>query len=167
MRMIVIKQSTDLQALGMRLFGVTERNDNGLQHLQRLNPHIDFKKIEAGMVLLVPDQPGLKKGETTSVSGMVFDEFRAQVSDSIDASATRVRDGFVRLADERQEINGVLKSAAIKRLLEADPDLKPQLEAALQIFKQDQQDAKDIEKTLKTLQQDALAQLIEVGKLLG
>ena len=167
MRMIVIKQSTDLQALGTRLFGVAERKDNGLQHLQRLNPHIDFKKIEAGAVLLVPDQPGLKKGETTSVSGMVFDEFRAQVSDSIDASATHVREGFARLADERQEINGVLKSAAIKRLLEADPDLKPQLEAALQIFKQDQQDAKDIEKTLKTLQQDALAQLIEVGKLLG
>ena len=167
MRMIVIKQGTDLQALGTRLFGSTAREDNGLQHLQRLNPHIDFKKIEAGTVLFVPDQPGLKKGETNSVSGLVFDEFRAQVSDSIDASATRVREGFARLADERQEINAVLKSAAIKRLLEADPDLKPQLEAALQIFKQDQQDAKNIEKTLKTLQQDALAQLVEVGKLLG
>ena len=45
MRMIVIKQGTDLQALGTRLFGSTAREDNGLQHLQRLNPHIDFKKI--------------------------------------------------------------------------------------------------------------------------
>ena len=132
MRMIVIKQGTDLQALGTRLFGSTAHKDNGLQ---RLNPHIDFKKIEAGTVLFVPDQPGLKTGETNSVSGWVFDEFRAQVSDSIDASATRVREGFATLADERQTINAVLKSAAIKRLFEADPALKPQLEAALQIFK--------------------------------
>ena len=132
MRMIVIKQGTDLQALGTRLFGSTAHKDNGLQ---RLNPHIDFKKIEAGTVLFVPDQPGLKTGETNSVSGWVFDEFRAQVSDSIDASATRVREGFATLADERQTINAVLKSAAITRLFEADPDLKPQLEAALQIFK--------------------------------
>ena len=61
----------------------------------------------------------------------------------------------------------VLKSAALKRALESDPDLKPQIEAANQVLKRDQQAAKDAEKSMQTLQEQAAAELASLMQMLG
>ncbi|MBI3529361.1 MAG: hypothetical protein HY067_15505 [Betaproteobacteria bacterium] len=166
MRMIIIKQGTDLQTLGTRLLGNADGKEVTLQHLQQLNPHVDFQRIEPGTVLLVPDQPGLKKDESISVSGQAFDAFRDQVSASVEAATTRVRHGYEALASQRSDVNAVLKTAAVKRLLESDPELKAQLEEAAKTFKQDQAAAKASESTLKSLQDDAAAELAALAKLL-
>ena len=167
MRMIVIRQGTDLQSLGARLLSASEGRDAALEQLQRLNPHVDFKRIEPGTVLLVPDLPGLREGETSSVGGQAFEAFHEQLTGSLDAAITRVRRGHEALVQQRQEVNAVLKTASVKRLLEADPDIKPQLAAAAQVFKQDQQQAKDADKMLDSLQQNAAAELASLAKLLG
>lgn len=166
MRIIVIKQATDLQALGARFAGNASARESGLEQLQRLNPHVDFRRIEPGTVLLVPDA-GVKKGESISVGGQAFEAFREQVQSSLGAAAVQVRQGHQVLADQRQAFSALTKTAAVKRLLDADPDLKPQLAAATAVFKKDQQDAKDAEALLKDLQEGALAELDALGKLLS
>jgi hypothetical protein len=165
MRMIVIKQGTDLQALGARLLGAAR--EGALQSLQRLNPHVDFKRIEPGTVVLVPEQPGLREGESASVGGEAFGAFSEQARAALEATATRVRSGHEARLAQQKDVAAVLKSPALKRLLEADPDLKKELDAALQVFKDDQQAAKESEKLLKTLQDESAVELAALGKLIG
>ncbi|HEY2925279.1 hypothetical protein, partial [Piscinibacter sp.] len=78
-----------------------------------------------------------------------------------------VRSGHEALAAQRQEVAALLKSAAVRRLIESDPDLKQDLDAAVQVFKQDQQQAKEAEKTMQLLQEQAKAELAALAKLLG
>lgn len=168
MRMIVIKQGTDAQALGSLLLGNAAGKQALLQRVEQLNPHVaDFERIEAGTVLLIPDVPGLKAGESASVGGQAFDALRAQVGASVEAMGTQVRKGYATMATERADVTAVLRNPALRRVLDSDPDLKPQLEAAAQVFKKDQQNAKDSETMLKTLQQGALAELDVLARLLA
>jgi hypothetical protein len=167
MRMIVIKQSTDLQALATRLLGGAAGHEAGLQQLQRLNPHVDFKRIEPGSVLLVPDRPGFQRGESSSVSGQAVDALRTQLEGALQAVSARVREGHESIAGDRQDVAAVLKSAAVRRLIEADPDLAPQVEAATKVFKEDQLRAKESEKLLKQLHDGGIAELDALAKLLS
>lgn len=163
MQVIVIDKN-NLQAFS-RLLGDKIGSGSALDQLKNLNPHVDFKKIELGTVLLIPDTPAFHHAESLSVTGGAFDALREQMLASVDAAASRLRGGYEALVTEQKEVAVVLKSAAVKRALEADPDLKLQIEAATQVFKEDQQRAKEAEKTLQILQQtkdelDALAKLL-------
>ena len=67
MRILVIKQDTDLQALSGRLLSAKlsgDQADSALEALQHLNPHADLKKLRIGTVLLVPEAPGFKASAT-------------------------------------------------------------------------------------------------------
>ena len=168
MRMIVIKQRTDLQALGAQLLGAGAAREGALQSLQRLNPHVDFKqRIEPGTVVLVPEQPGLREGESASVGGEAFESFSEQVRAALEATASRVRSGHEARLAQQKDVVAVLKSPALKKMLESDPDLKKDLDAALQVIKDDQQAAKESEKLLKTLQDQSAAELASLTQLLG
>lgn len=167
MRMIVIDKKTDLRALSTRLLGEEAGRSSALDKLKDLNPHVDFKTIEPGTVLLIPDAPGFRDAESSSVTGDAFDALREQMLASVEAATSRLRGGFDALLTEQKEVAAVLKSAAVRRAIEADPDLKPQIEAATQVFKQDQQQARDVEKTLQTLQEQAAAELAALAALLG
>jgi LysM repeat protein len=166
MRMIVIEKASDLKALQAQLLANADDKEATLQQLQRLNPHVDFQRIEPGTVLLVPDRPGIAKDATTPVTADAADEFSKQVGAALDAADTRVRQGYQTLAAQRQEVTAVIKTAAVKRLLESDPDLSRQLDAAAKVFKDDQQRAKDAEATLKTLREGGKAELDTLAKLL-
>jgi hypothetical protein len=135
--------------------------------LVALNPHVDFKKIEPGTVLLVPDGPGLRAGETASVSGQPFDELREQVLAAVEAAGARARSGHAAQLAEQKEVTAALKSAGLRAALEIDPELRAQIEAALQVFKQDQQDAKAAAETLKSLAKQAATELDALAKLLA
>ena len=167
MRMIVIKQGTDMQALALRVLGSGAAREGAVQGLQRLNPHIDFNRIEPGSVVLVPDQPGAREGESASVSGEAFAAFSEQAKAAVDGAVARVRSGHEARLAEQKDVATVLKAPTLKRLLEADPDLKKELDAALQGFKDDQQAAKESERSMKILQDQVTAELAALGKLLG
>ena len=167
MRMIVIKQATDLASVATGLLGGTGGKEAGLQQLQRLNPHVDIQNIAPGTVLLVPDRAGLAAGGGSSVSGQAFEGLRTQVLASTAAAAPRVRQGFDALASDRTDVTAVLKTAAVRRVVDGNPDLKPQLDAAAQVFKQDQQRAKDADRALKVMQDGALAELDALAKRLS
>jgi hypothetical protein len=168
MRMIVIHQATDLSALSARLLGgAAAGRDAGLQQLQRLNPHVDLKRIAPGTVLFVPDTPGFRRDETSSVSRHVVEAFRTQLGNALESTSARVREGHEALARDRQEVSAALKGAAVKRLVESDPDLAPQIESAMRVFRDDQQRAKQSEKQLQQLHEGALAELDALAKLLS
>ena len=167
MRMIVIDEATDLQALTARLFGANGQADGAIDKLTQLNPHVDFRKIAAGTVLLVPEEVGLQAGQTVSVTGDAFAVLRDQILASLDAANSRVRDGYDTRLAEQKDVASVLNSAAIKRAIETDSELKPQVDAAQQIFKDDQQQAKLANDTLKAFQKQAGAELDRLAKMLG
>ena len=168
MRIVVTNRDTpDLQALGARLFGAGTAREGALQELQRLNPHVDFNRIEPGTVVLVPEQPGLRSGKSASVGGEAFEAFSEQARAALEATASRVRSGHEARLAQQKDVAAVLKSPALKRLLESDPDLKKERDAALQVFQEDLQAAKESESLLKALQGQSALELAGLGKLLG
>lgn len=166
MRMFVIKQATDLQALRTKLLTTGAGGESALRTLQSLNPHVDFNRLDAGTVLLVPDQPGVKTSESSSIGGEAFDSFQEQARASVDAAVARVRNGHDNLTAGRTEVAAVLKTAALKRVLEADPDIKKELDQAAQVFKQDQQQAKESIAQLLAFQTQVDEELAQLAKLL-
>ena len=167
MRLIVVDERTDLEGLRKRLVGGKAVTEGALERLKSLNPHLNLEKIPAGSVLLVPDLPGLRKGETTSVAGDPFAALSETFLAAVDAAIARARDGAKALLSEQKEVSAVVKSAAFRRALEADPELREQVETAAQVFKQDQEEAKASGETLKALRQEAGAELAALAKLLG
>jgi hypothetical protein len=165
MRTIVIDEDTNLEGLRARLLGERPFAGTALERLKSLNPHVNFKKIPAGTVLLVPELPGLRKGETTSVTGD-FDTLREDLLGALDASRARVRSGFEALQAQEKEVGTAVRSAAFRRALELDPELQGQAEAGMQAFKQDRETAKTTAEELKALRQEAMTELTALGKLL-
>lgn len=165
MRVKVINSRADLQAIGTRLGA--ERAARTLEEIERLNPHIDFRKIERGTVLLVPDLAAEGDDEERSVQGDAFTELRSQVTAALTASGARVRRGHEALADEAKEVAAAFKSAPLKRAMEADPELKAQVDAATAAFKEDAAAAKTADQTLKALQEEVGKELESLAKLLG
>jgi hypothetical protein len=168
MRVIVVNSKTDAQTLTSRL----SRDLPGQQFeaIEKLNPHVDFSRVEPGTVILVPDPPSAAAGQDTrdrSIQGKAFDDLRDLVGDGFETSSARVRRGYDELAAEAKDITAALKSAPIKRATEADPELKQQVEAAAAVFKQDTADAKAADQTLKSIKQKMDEELDALSKLLG
>lgn len=164
MRMIVIDKTTDLQGLTARLLGT---GDSAVQNLQRLNPHLDLKRLAPGAVVLVPDQPGAGEGESASVNGESFAAFMQAATTALDLAAARVRSGFEARLAEQKDVQAVLKAPALKRALDGDPDLKKQIDALAPGFKEDAQAAKASESAMKTLLSESATELAVLAKLLG
>ena len=165
MRVKVINSRSNLEELGS---GVSqEQAAQRIEQIQRLNPHLDVKNIKRGTVVLVPDAPGERDAESRSVQGDAFADLRTQVNAALEASRARVRRGYGALNDSAKEVTTVLKSAAVKRALEAQPDLKEQAEAATRVFKQDATDARAAEETLKEMGDRFEQELEALAKLLG
>ncbi|MEO8069882.1 MAG: hypothetical protein ABI652_00645 [Acidobacteriota bacterium] len=172
MRTAVVDKN-NLQALTKILAGTTSTGTgatdgavSALDQLKRLNPHTDVTRIEVGTVLLLPDTPAFAGADGLSVTGDPFSELTDHILSSVEVVSARVRAGHEALAVEQKEVAAVLKLAAVKRALEADPDLKAQIELANQAYKQDQQRAADSEKALRVLQL-AKNELGELGKVIG
>lgn len=167
MRMIVIDKGTDLTGLTTRLLGSVGASESAVQNLQRLNPHLDLNRLTPGAVVLVPDQPGLREGDSTSVVGESFASFAQATSAALELGAARVRSGHEARLAEQKDVQAVLKSPVLKRVLESDPDLKKHLDALAQGFKDDQQAAKDSDKAMKALLDESATELAVLAKLLA
>jgi len=167
MRTLTIKQTTDLQSIGDGLSGTAAAKQSTLQQMQRLNPHVDFARITPGTVLLMPRDTGAKSDDADQIGAKVFQAFEDQVNTALGAAETGIRAGHQALELQRKDVAAALKSAALKRLIESDPDLKAQLEAAALVFADDQKRAKESDAALQILRKDCLTELTTLGKLLG
>jgi len=170
MRTLVIKQDTDIQALKGRLIaGKTSagKAESAIKQLEDLNPHLNLNDLRAGAVVLVPDTPNFKAAEGEIVGGGTFEDFQQFVRSSLADAVGRLKTGNAARATERADIAALLKTAAFKRVLESDADVKQQVAAATKDFKDEQQQADEDEKTVAAAAKTATAQLAELGKVLG
>jgi hypothetical protein len=170
MRMLLIKQDTDIQELSRRLLSArlsSDRVDSTLQSLQALNPHADLRTLRAGTVLLVPEAPSFKVSATDPVHGEPFDDFQKLVRAGLNGAAKRLEARNAARAAEQAEVTTMLKTAALKRILETDADLKQQAAEAVKAAKEEQQEADQAEQALAAAGKAALGALAALGKLLG
>lgn len=174
MRLIVIKQASDLQTLSSELFNSGSKSTSKavvgnatLERIKSLNPHVDFQRIEAGTVLLLPDTPELKDSKTQSVAGDAFADFSTHTIEGLKTVAERIRTGADALELERTAVAAVLKTAAVKRQIESDPLLKKQLDDASADFTAEQNRAQEAMKQVKAMQDAAVEELKALERLLG
>lgn len=166
MRMIVVDEPTDLEGLRTQVLGSKAVSAATIERLKSLNPHVSFDKIPAGTVLFVPDRPGVRKRATSPVTGDAFATLRETLLGAVDAARDRVHGGHAALAAQQKEVGTAMKSAAFRRALESDPDLRHQVEAAAEVFKQDREQASAADEILNDLKEEAAAELASLAELL-
>jgi hypothetical protein len=167
MRTILVDQRTDLQGLRRRLSGDQAIPESAIERLRQLNAHVSLDEIPAGTVLLVPELPGLRPEGASAVGGEPFDALRQQLLGSLDAVGSRVRAGYEELLAEAKEVTAVQRLAAFRRALEADPGLREQTEAAAEVREQDRANARDADRLLTELREEAAAELAALAKVLA
>jgi hypothetical protein len=171
MRMLVIKQNTDAQALNdqllkAKLSGV--QSEAAMSRLQALNPHVDLtQKLRAGTVLLVPDAPSFKATATDAVQDNAFEDFQKLVKDNLGQASSSLKAGNRVRTSERADVSAAFKTSEVMQAIAKDPELKKQIEDAAEALNQDQQEDKDAEQAVSSAGKAALAKLAELGKLLS
>ncbi len=168
MRVILIKQASDLQALTTRLVGKKPGSSATLDRVKALNPHVDFNRIEAGTVLLLPDASDIKADDkdSRSLAGDAFDDIVRHAEEGLKATAGRVRKAADELAADRAAIAAVIKTAAVKRLIESDPLLKKQLEDAGEASTAAQKNVQEAAKQVQAMQKMVDEELAALRQLL-
>lgn len=136
-----------------------------MQRLQQLNPHVDFAKLKAGTVLLLPEGADFDPDQGEPLAGEAFDGLAGDAVAGLKGSGERLRAGIARRDAQRKDVSAVLKSAAIKRVLDADPALRKQADDADARFKAEQKDAADSAAQLGAMEQALGDELAALGKL--
>lgn len=168
MRMIVIRKPGDLQGqLGRLLKSGRTRTSVPLDTLRELNPHVDFARIEAGTVLLVPEHPDFEGGQSTSIGGEAFDSIAKEAMAGLDAAAARLRAGLKQQEAERKETSSVLQSAAFKRLAEGDEALRKQAGDVEAQLKADAKRAAEAVDTLTAMEKALKEELAALSRRFG
>lgn len=167
MRVILIKQASDLQALTNKLLGNKPGASATLDRVKALNPHVDFNRIEAGTVLLLPDAPGLQVNDkdTHSIGSDAFNDFVQHMEEGFKAAAEHVSKAADNLTAERAAIAAVLKTDVVKRQIESDPLLKKQLEDADGELNDEQKKIQGAVKQIEVMKKAAAEELKMLNKL--
>jgi len=170
MRLVIISQATDLPALRKMLFKSAQpaaASAAALERVQALNPHVDLQHLAAGSVLLLPDLPGVNPSASRSISGDAFASLAAEAASGLKVSAERVRAGAESVAADRSGVTAALRTAAAKRVIESDPTLAKQLEAAAAHSTAQQKAAQEAAAALEKLAAQTAAELAALSKLFG
>lgn len=169
MRVFIVKKGSDLQAVGADLLrsGATDpaRGEVAIERIRELNPHVDFERIEAGTVLLLPEAAEIRAGAGASVGGEAFDGFLGEVHVGLENSGDRIRQGFARIEGDRKSVSAALRGAALKRVMAGDPTLKAQLEAADAALREEVKRGAEAQETLAKAQEAALSELAGLKRL--
>jgi hypothetical protein len=161
-RMIQVKNADSLS----KLLKASTAAGPALQRIQALNPHVrDLAQVKPGTVLLLPDLPDFEAEAGDSVAGQAFDGFAADAAAGLKASGERLRAGMARREAMRKDVAAVLKSAAVKRVLEADPALRKQADEADARFKAEQKEGAAALAALTAMDEALAAELANLAKI--
>jgi hypothetical protein len=147
MRIFVIRDDTDLTPIREVAArpGLAEK-------LAAANPHLDFRRLKPGAVVLVPDEvqdtvaeemaeaaPGAASpfGASGSIAGDAIGSFAEFAAQALAGSARRVKAGADRAAADAEALAAALKSKAAREAIDRDAALKAQAETALTRAKDD------------------------------
>jgi hypothetical protein len=167
MRTVLVDEASDLEGLKTRLVGSRTLSAANLEKIKRLNPHVDLERIPAGTVLLIPELPGLRARVSSPTAGDALTSLADSLLAAVDAARERVTRGFADLEAEGHEVTAAMRSPAFRRALDADPELRAQVEAAAEVSRRDRERASAVEEILGALKDEAHGELDAVAKLLG
>ena len=130
MRIILIDRDSALDGIGSRVLSGRlgeARKAAALRALRDLNPQVDWDRVPAGTVLLVPESRDFLVAESDPLTGHTLEELQRVVKEGMAAIVAGISSGEDPSAAERAELATVLKSAAVRRALADQPDLIAQL----------------------------------------
>jgi len=131
------------------------------------SPHSNDDKLVAATVLPIPGLPRSRLDESTVIGGESFDTFAKQVLTGLDSAVSRVRAAHSARLTEQKQLGALLESPSLTRAFDIDTELRAEVAAVGQVFKQDQEQAHEAESAMAALQAMAGAELAALGKLLG
>jgi len=170
MRLVVISQATDLQALRKTLFTASQpaaTTAAALERVKALNPHVDLQRLAPGTVLVLPDLPSMNPSHSRSLGGDAFAGLATEATNGLKAAVQRARAGADGSAADRSDVTAALRLAAVKRIVESDPTFSRQLEAAGARASADQKQAQVAAAAVEKLAAQTAAELAKLAKLFG
>jgi len=170
MRVLTIRHDTDLEGLKNLLLDArlsSTRASATLDVLQATNPHIDLKDLPAGTVLFVPETSGFKASASVSVQRDALRDFEQLLRDALGKAADKLKAGNAARASERDAVAAVIKTAAVRRILGSDAELRKQVTEETKAFEEDQKQADQAEQAVAAASRAVLAKLSELSKLFG
>jgi hypothetical protein len=158
MQVIIIDRS-NLSAL-KQLLADGGGPGGALEQLKSLNPHVDFENVASGTVLFLPGPlaTGGLLGPSLRADG--FEALRTRVLASVDAVRSRVSDGYAALQLEAKAVSREVNAAIL-----AAPDLERRIKDSIEIFSQDEQEFQSALTTLRTLNEQAVAELNSLAQM--
>jgi hypothetical protein len=151
MKTIVIHEDTELSTLARRLAGA-----GSMKAFERLNPHLAAGRLKAGTVVLVP--PDAAEGAQTGAAPHL-QALAMQMKSALEAAVGASGHGLELRAGDRKQVADALRVPAMRRVIEADPDLRSRAAAVEVQHRKDAAQDKVTEQGLKRLQSAALAEI--------
>ena len=152
MKTLVIHDATDLATLAHRMNG-----ENTLESLKRLNPHLDPARVPAHSLVLV-EGASTHEGAQSPWAPQV-QTLAAEMKAALHAAVAASMKGLELRAKERRQVADALRVPAMKRVVDADPDLKSRATALAEVHRKELARDKATEKALRLLQSCALAEV--------
>ena len=160
--------TTDPESLWRTLLGRRGAAGGTAERIRALNPHIDFTRpLAAGTMLFVPDIGDVKEDAGTAAGDDAAGDMLRDLDGGFKALRQRSRSGVAEREAEHAEIASALKSAPSRRIVDADPVLRKQLEAAAAQFKSDQKRAKEAQSQIEKMHAGAMEEFGRLRKLLA
>lgn len=169
MRMVVLRHTTDLAELRERLLSARlgdAQAERALETLERMNPHVDLRKLRPGTVLLVPEATGFKTSGSGPMVEDAVDDFAGLLKSAVAGAGARARSAAESRAAELAEITRVAKAASVRRLVEQDPAAAQELHDGLDTLRRDAAGAEQAVQQLADMGDAALQALAVLTEVL-
>jgi hypothetical protein len=163
MQIFMVKKDSNVQAL---LAGTSKTQ---VLQLQKLNPHLDFKRIKPGEMIIVPDSvddvdfPG---GSLKTIGADAMESFSSFAEQALADAARRMKTAADRAKTEEASLATALKSRMVTAALSQDPELKSQAAEASTQAKADSKAAAADVKAFDQLRKTVMAELAVLEKRL-
>lgn len=166
MRVFVIHKDSDAKAL---LKAAGGDGAESLAKLQRLNPHLDLRRLAPGSVVLLPGDAAApsRTADVQPLGGGALAELQALADAAVAAGVERGQRAQARAKADEQALAAALRGKQAKEALERDPELAAQAAAAQKAAKEAGKNVATRAKQLESLTKTAQAELLALAKRLG
>jgi hypothetical protein len=170
MQTFVIREASDLAGLTAKLVDKRSANASAtLDRVKAMNPHVDFSKLKAGTVLILPDDPGLKRSDKDiqPFGAWALQEFAQAADQAFVSAAERIKANAETASGDRNALATSLRTNAVKRQAEGDPALAAQLQEVASASADEQKALSQATSDLETLRKSFAQEMAAMTKLLS
>jgi hypothetical protein len=167
--MFVAAQATTLEDLAASLLRSRLSAPNrasALRAIQEANPGLDFTRIDAGTVVVVPPVAGVKNSAVKDPIGGAADGLIQLLTDGLDAFFAAVDAGESQRRVDAEQTLATLDSEAVSVVARDNQQLSANLESVRAALKDDNTVARQQHAALKQAREDWSGQLAQLRALL-